>query len=282
MLTSSFTTEVLKSPVMIAPQPRSYQQPAFVNMLPIGQAQTTAGQHQPLMQAQTNGYFPYRAPLQPAHFYPPPPMQHPMYGHNSPYLHYGPAYPNAMPPMGFPPPHYGVPGNYQPLRQPFHHQIAMIPPQHYQMPQPHEPLSAPGAEPASAYLNPRTSLPPAPRQATQSIWSSATKRGKQFNIAEWAQENRPTTPQASSASALPSLNPAPGSNAAVTRYGNGSDAMYPRAVGGPSQGLRDLTGGGEPTFTRMSDAASFPFEESARGGRPAAFGVIRIGNVSTS
>ena len=258
----------------MAPQPQSNQQPAFMSQqLPFMNHQSPyTNQHS--MQP----YFQYGLPLQHGQHYPPPP--HVMYGYQSPYLHYGPPYPHTMPPNGFPPPSYSIPGNYQPLQHTPFQPTALIPSPAHQTTQYH---GTPLHDHATPHTNHRPSLPPATRQATQSVWAS-TKRGRTFNVAEWAQENRPTTPQVSATTSHTAINPQPSAsvNSANARYASGHDSMYPRTVGGASQQLRDLTGGGEPTFAQLTDVATFPFEEPARGGGPAASGVVRIGNVSTS
>ena len=129
-------------------------------------------------------------------------------------------------------------------------------------------------------VNSRSSLPPARRQASQSVW--APGRG-QFNVAEWAQEHRPRTPTSSRNAAAPpgTINAtAPVQNVPI-RYGPNVDIMYPRGTGQPSEQLRSLTNIQTPGFTALTDGSTFPFEVPATNTGPATGGVIRISNVST-
>ena len=126
---------------------------------------------------------------------------------------------------------------------------------------------------------PRTSLPPARRQASQSVWAHGKKK---FNVAEWAQEHRPRTPHASSnvTGQTTSINNAiTAIHTNTTRYGPHIDVMYPRTTGETSQQLRSLTGT-EPGYSAVTQGSTFPFEIAITNSKAATGGVIRITNVS--
>ena len=126
----------------------------------------------------------------------------------------------------------------------------------------------------------RTTLPPAERRATTSAWAMP----KTFNIAEWAQENRPTTPATTSAPG-PVVQPQhtstnPTSLMPTMRYRYGTARMYPvSARGAVSHSLRKLTSKGTPTFSEASTPNVFPFQDSSMYEEPPRWGVVQIGNV---
>ena len=132
---------------------------------------------------------------------------------------------------------------------------------------------------------------PERRQTSGSIYRS---RVRTFNVAEWAQDNRPPTPPgAPSWSAIARRategnnrvgervnSAAPTPDLAVMPYRAGSDTMYPINSGGTSPQLQDLTRQGDPSFKTITDPDNIPFEETARDTKPAQWGVMKIGNVS--
>ena len=238
-------TYVSSTAAVQAPQPQSTQQPAFLHPV-------------------TPHQLPVPAPALPYHL-PAPPMlwntqhrglvmQQPVYQPHNPYMYHGPVIGPAVPQPGMllPPP--------QLVHQPFHQPIVVVQP--------------------TPLVNPRSSLPPARRQASQSEWAPG---GRKFNIAEWAQEHRPRTPQSSTNTAAQRTNniaPIAPNYTATARYGPGVNVMYPRGSGEASEQLRSLTSTGTPTYSAITESTTFPFEVAATNTRPVTGGVLRISNVS--
>ncbi|KAL8701750.1 MAG: hypothetical protein Q9224_000360 [Gallowayella concinna] len=64
-------------------------------------------------------------------------------------------------------------------------------------------------------------------------------------------------------------------------YRPGSDDMYPYGQHGGSIQYQELTRNGGPTYESAARAEVLPFAENARKSKPAEWGVLRIGNVSS-
>lgn len=143
---------------------------------------------------------------------------------------------------------------------------------------------------------PRTVLPAASiRQSRTSGWA---RQAPSFNVAAWAQEHRPPTPPR--ASAVSSSAPDQPNTEWKNRFGNkaGTGGRVPDLqtlpylansnVGqqstnaGPSQQFQNLVNQGAPAAAAMTDPTNMPFVNNASGSRPAQWGVMRIGNVSTT
>ena len=62
-------------------------------------------------------------------------------------------------------------------------------------------------------------------------------------------------------------------------YRPGSDAMFPRAFGGASVRLQNITRGVPPSFDAIVAEENIPFVETARSAKPTEWGVLKIGNV---
>ena len=280
-------------PNLFAPQPLSMQQPVFLNMQTLGPSPV-----QPTAPAVVPSYaqIPY-ASMGWAHN----PSYH-QFGYGqvappfTPYGHAAPPFPahgQAAPPF----PAHGpwmFPG-HAPLQSVYGHMPPMPPPQHFGFPQnlppagqqpvyvPHSILRRSDIEPNPLPTTPiqsRTTLPPAERRATSSAWAAP----KGFNIAEWAQENRPPTPVTTSAArpavqAQPLLSD-PMSIPNPLRYRFGTARMYPVSTkGAVSTLLERLTSKGTPTFAQASNPDVFPFENNSVSARPPQWGVVQIGNV---
>ena len=188
---------------------------------------------------------PYQGPGKQQPFYPP---------HNA-YMHHGPMV--GVPQHGLLPPP-------QMIQQPVHQPIMVMQP--------------------TPIINPRSSLPPARRQASQSEWAPGRRK---FNVAEWAQKSRlrTQTPQSSSntpAQRTSNIAPTAPNYTATRRYGPGIDIMYPRGTGQASEQLRSLTSNGTPTYSAAAENTTFPFEVAATKTGPVTGGVLRISNASTS
>jgi len=153
--------------------------------------------------------------------------------------------------------------------------------------------SAPGPTPVGV---PRTALPAASRQARTSGWA---KRAPSFNVAAWAQEHRPPTPPqgdsatSSSASVQPTTEwknrfgnkartAGPTPDLQTLPYLANPNVGQPSTSGGPSQQLQNLVNQGAPAAPAMTDPTNMPFVNNPSGSRPAQWGVIKIGNVSTA
>ena len=174
-----------------------------------------------------------------------------------------PQYYGAMPPMA--PPHYAYPQPVPLVGQPIFVPNSVL-------------RTSEGAPPPTTPVQSRLTLPPADRQATSSTWAVP----KSFNIAEWAQENRPPTPPTTSATTIVHSQPF-SSNATshppTIRYKYGTTRMYPISTKGAiSSQLKKLTRKGTPTFQQASEPSSFPFEDGISGS-PASWGVVQIANV---
>ncbi len=65
-------------------------------------------------------------------------------------------------------------------------------------------------------------------------------------------------------------------------YRVGSDSMYPRASGAASVRFQRLTQNHPPSLQDVAFEGNLPFAENARLSKPAEWGVMKIGNVSTS
>ena len=132
-------------------------------------------------------------------------------------------------------------------------------------------------------MQPRMTLPPAERQATSSAWAVP----KTFNIAEWAQENRPSTP-AKTAETKQTVDPRalPADSRSVIpiiRYRFGTARMYPVSTKGAiSSSLQNLTSPGSSSLEKALEPDLFPFENPYVSGGPPPWGVVHIGNVSQS
>ena len=202
-------------------------------------------------------------PAQPYHFQGPPMqwnpqahglvMHHPSYPPQQAYGYHGPI-------IGTPLPQHGLLAPPQMIQQPLPQPIVLV------QPVPIIPV--------------RSSLPPARRQSSQSVWAPS-RRG--FNVAEWAQEHRPRTPPSSTnvAAQAPNSNPT-GGQSTTARYGSTIDTMYPQAGEQRSEQLRSLISNETPGYSVMTDGHTFPFEVVAKNTRPATGGVVRISNVSTA
>ena len=158
---------------------------------------------------------------------------------------------------------------------------------------PHHPIPGPIQPPIM--MN-RESLPPADRQAIRILRGQqqhvAQPQGlpgiepfqRRFNVAEWAQANRPPL-SSSSSNSDPWLHTAEQTATPISsfhvRYSPTTDTMYLRSVKGPSQQLQTLLRNGLPTFTSATEDSIFPFELTPRTSAPLAWGVIRIDGVST-
>lgn len=153
--------------------------------------------------------------------------------------------------------------------------------------------SAPGPIPVGV---PRTALPAASRQARTSGWA---KRTPSFNAAAWAQEHRPPTPPqgdsatSSSASVQPNTEwknrfgnkartAGPTPDLQTLPYLANANAGQPSTNAGPSQQFQHLVNQGAPAAPAMTDPTNMPFVNNPSGSRPAQWGVIKIGNVSTA
>ena len=174
-----------------------------------------------------------------------------------------PQYYGAMPPMA--PPRYAYPQPVPLVGQPIFVPNSVL-------------RTSEGAPPPTTPVQSRLTLPPADRQATSSTWAVP----KSFNIAEWAQENRPPTPPTTSATTIVHSQPF-SSNATshppTIRYKYGTTRMYPISTKGAiSSQLKKLTRKGTPTFQQASEPSSFPFEDGISGS-PASWGVVQIANV---
>ena len=291
-------------PIIFAPQPLSMQQPVFLNMQTLGPSPV-----QPTAPAVVPSYtqMPYAsmgwahnpsyhqfaygqvAPPFPPHSHAAPPF--PTHGQAAPPF---PAHGQAAPPF---PAHgpwmYAV---HAPLQSTYGNMPPMPPGQHFGFPQnlppagqhpiyvPQSILRRSDIEPHPLPTTPvssRTTLPPAERRATSSAWAAP----KGFNIAEWAQENRPPTPVTTSG-ARPAVQAQPLSNDSTSllpsvRYRFGTARMYPVSTkGAVSTLLERLTSKGTPTFAQVSNPDIFPFENSSISTRPPQWGVVQIGNVS--
>lgn len=139
-----------------------------------------------------------------------------------------------------------------------------------------------------------TTHPVMPSDNRQTHHPSRAARNRGFNVAAWAQENRPPTPVntqvqsgnrrlnavwynrfgvESATGPMPAL--------AINPYRAGSDTMYPEQENGsPSVQLQNLNRQGAPNYNTMADSRNMPFGEIARDSEPAQWGVMRIGNVS--
>ena len=182
-------------------------------------------------------------------------MQQPVYQPHNPYMPPGPVIGPAIPPHGLLPPP-------QIIQQPVHHPIMVLQP--------------------TPLINPRPSLPPARRQASQSDWAPSRRK---FNVAEWAQEHRPRTPHSSANAGLQTTSTITSTASpyiATPRYGPNLDVMYPRGSGQASEQLRSLTSTATPTYSAITKSTTFPFEVAATNTGPVAGGVLRISNVSTA
>ena len=301
-------------PNIFAPQPLSMQQPVFSNMqapgpssilpgppaaapsyIPVPYAPigwTNPSYHQPMAYSQA-------APPFPSYGQAAPPF--PSYGQAAPPFHpYGPAAPplhtrgQAAPQVHTHGPWmYPVQPSYPSAYGPM---LPMAPTQQLGSSPQRFPLAGqhPVYVPHSVLRNPemvapplpatpvqsRTTLPPAERRATTSAWAMP----KNFNIAEWAQENRPTTPATTSAPG-PVVQPQhtstnPTSLMPTMRYRYGTARMYPvSAKGAVSHSLRILTSKGTPTFSEASTPNVFPFQDTSMYEGPPRWGVVQIGNV---
>ena len=272
-------THESQPPQMFAPQPLSVQQPLFMSMQTVGPSPvppTAPTAAPPYLATQYTpmglpGYYQYgygqAAPLFPAHGHLPPsfPAQsswtYQMHASLPPV--YGPM--PSMPPQQ----HFSYPQTL-PLAggQPVYVPQSMVRKSETEAPGPATPVQS------------RMTLPPAERQATSSAW--AVPKG--FNIAEWAQENRPTTP-AKTSSTRQTVQPQhpltnPTSVLSPIRYRFGTARMYPVSVkGAVSTQLDKLTSKGTPTFKTASEPDLFPFEDMSISGGPPPWGVVQIGNV---
>ena len=233
-------TYVSSTAAVRAPQPQPTQQPTFLHPAP------------PIQQPAPTPVFPYHAyapPIQHRGLI----MQQPLYHPHNPYLPHGPVIGPAIPQHGLlPPPPM--------IQQPVHQPIIVLQP--------------------TPMINPRSSLPPARRQASQSEWAPSRRK---FNVAEWAQEHRPRTPHSSTnAGPQTASSVAPtASNPIVTpRYGPNVEVMYPRGSGQASEQLRSLTSTATPTYSDITKSTAFPFEVAATNTGPVTGGVLRISNVS--
>ena len=289
---------VSQPPSILAPQPQSSIQPAFINMPASGPTLPHAVTTTAAVPYQAYYPFPLTAPTPNVpyqqfgalHQGPPPPfvtsgMPPPMYGmQTQPHAfmigNYRPAYGqfHTMPQHAFPIHPYGFAPGYSALQQ----QLPVVGQQILPMVSKVHGRPTIKALPSSNPTPVRTTLPPAERLSTQSVWA----KSKEFNVAEWAQENRPQTPIASSSRALNTQAQAVVANPQVTaatmptlRYRVGMDTMYPRLVGGVSTQLLELTKYGIPTFSTATSSTIFPFEGIARLGGPPPWGVVRIGNI---
>ena len=114
-----------------------------------------------------------------------------------------------------------------------------------------------------------------------------------FNVAEWAQENRPPTPPRTSTSNTVRINPewnnrfggrnlnALAANPSQLPYRIGTDTMLQRVQAGASSAqLQQIINEGAPSFSTMTRAENVPFGRNLDGADPAPWGVVRIGNVS--
>lgn len=301
---------------MMHPQPQSVNHPVFMpNMAaPNAPMYVTAGPGPAAHPYQLPGLGPYPTPVPPHLFanqvqqrnpvYLPPPqhapwampglgpwqMGHPGYIHGAPQLpmfHQQPYYPPQVPgPQHMP--HQRPMLNLNPFPN------ALGPPATSTA----MAMAASGTSATGPNIMgvPRTVLPASSiRQARTSGWA---KQAPSFNVAAWAQEHRPPTP-ANGAPATSSSAPDPPNVEWKNRFGNkagtggripdlqtlpylaNANVGQPSTNAGPSQQFQNLVSQGAPAAPAMTDPTNMPFVNNASGSRPAQWGVMRIGNVST-